>query len=173
MVPARPRRRGPRRRARVRGADLAVELREQVGVALLVQLAPVDELPRAWEAEQLRDVEVDQPAWNSSPSTPSRRRPSHPDVISTPRSTLVCRREARYFSRPSRRRTNPGARRAPSALLRSRISRSARRSPATIAVVGLHEGPLGVVPFEETREVAVAALARRVAARVPLFVEHF
>ena len=45
-VPARTRRRGSRRRARVRRADLAVELREQVGVALLVQLAPVDELPR-------------------------------------------------------------------------------------------------------------------------------
>ena len=58
-VPARPRRRGPRRRARVRGAHLAVELREQVGVALLVQLAPVDELPRAREAEERGDVEVE------------------------------------------------------------------------------------------------------------------
>ena len=42
-----------------------MELREQVGVALLVQLAPVDELPRAWEAEERGDVEVDEPAWNS------------------------------------------------------------------------------------------------------------
>ena len=59
-VPARPRRRGPRRRARVRGADLAVEFREQVGVALLVQLAPVDELPRAWETEERGNIKVDQ-----------------------------------------------------------------------------------------------------------------
>ena len=45
-------------RARVRGADLAVELREQVGVGLAVQLAPVDELPRARETEERGDVEV-------------------------------------------------------------------------------------------------------------------
>ena len=55
-VPARPRRRGPRRRARVRGADLAVELREQVGVALLVQFAPVDELPRPQDESGAKTV---------------------------------------------------------------------------------------------------------------------
>ena len=60
-VPARPRRRGPRRRARVRGADLAVELREQVGIGLSSWIfSPVDELPRAREAEERGDVEVDQ-----------------------------------------------------------------------------------------------------------------
>ena len=70
-VPARPRRRGPRRRARVRGADLAVELREQVGVGLAVQLAPVDELPCSREAEERGDVEVDEPAFESFHSAPS------------------------------------------------------------------------------------------------------
>ena len=35
-----------------------MELREQVGVALLVQLAPVDELPRPWEAEERGNIEV-------------------------------------------------------------------------------------------------------------------
>ena len=99
-VPARPRRRGPRRRARVRGADLAVELREQVGIGLAVQLAPVYELPRAWEAEERGNVEVDEPAWTDCVILELK-------FDSAPRSTLIFRREARYFLRPSPRRRSP------------------------------------------------------------------